>query len=471
MLGVTNGKIVDKEGHPIQLRGTCVGGWLHMENFINGYPGAEYSLKRVMRETIGVQKTHFLFDRLLDYFFTEEDVVFIQSTGANVVRIALNYRQFERDDDPFHYLESGFARLDQAIAWCASHGLYVILDLHAVQGWQNTDWHSDNANRAAFFWTHPHFQDRFVALWEKFAERYQGNETVAGYNVMNEPATGWPNGRFSAEAKSQWEIINAVYRRVVAAIRAIDPDHIIFLEGDYYSSKFDGLEAPFAENLVYSSHNYTFAGFGPGPYPGEIRGQHWDKDQIEAVLREHQGFQFAQKHNVPLWVGEFGAVYNGDPEEVAGRYQALDDQISLFNQYGIHWTTWVYKDIGVMSWATVDSDSEYMRRTAGVRKAQSALRTEFWMGWLPPTRADALIDDLAEFAAEMIDDPQIDPVAQRRYLVQATLAGFMGGLLQPAYANVFKGLTETEIDRVLQSFAFANCQTRQPLVEIIKKHT
>jgi len=71
----------------------------------------------------------------------------------------------------------------------------------------------------------------------------------------------------------------------------------------------------------------------------------------------------------------------------------------------------------------------------------------------------------------MIDDPEIDPVGQRRYLVQATLAGYMSGLLQPAYANVFKDLTETEIDRVLQSFAFYNCQTRQPLVEIIQKHT
>jgi len=38
------------------LRGTCIGGWLHMENFINGYPGAEYSLKRVMAETMGANK-------------------------------------------------------------------------------------------------------------------------------------------------------------------------------------------------------------------------------------------------------------------------------------------------------------------------------------------------------------------------------------------------------------------------------
>ena len=69
MLQVTNGKIVNNQGQPVQLRGTCIGGWLHMENFINGYPGAEYSLKRVMAETIGKNKTHFFFERLLDYFF------------------------------------------------------------------------------------------------------------------------------------------------------------------------------------------------------------------------------------------------------------------------------------------------------------------------------------------------------------------------------------------------------------------
>ena len=291
-LRVHNRQIVDQEGQPVRLRGFNVGGWLNMEDFINGYVGTEHRLRGTMARILGVEKARFFFDRLLDHFFTEDDVIFIKSSGANVIRIALNYRQFEHDHSPFKYLEAGFARLDKAIKWCGDHGLYVILDLHAVQGWQNTDWHSDNANRATFFWTHPHFQDRFVALWEKFAERYQGNETVAGYNVMNEPATGWPNGRFSAEPNSQWKLINAIYRRVVAAIRAIDPDHIIFLEGDYYSSQFDGLDAPFAENLVYSSHNYTMAGFGPGPYPGQIRGEHWDKSRIEDVLLSHQGFKF-----------------------------------------------------------------------------------------------------------------------------------------------------------------------------------
>ncbi|WP_121612483.1 hypothetical protein [Mesobacillus foraminis] len=59
--------------------------------------------------------------------------------------------------------------------------------------------------------------------------------------------------------------MNTIYRRVVEAIRNINPDHIIFLVRDNYSKLFDGLEAPFAKSLVYRSVNYTAAGFGPGP--------------------------------------------------------------------------------------------------------------------------------------------------------------------------------------------------------------
>ena len=354
MLQVRNGQIVNASGERVQLRGTCIGGWMHMENFINGYPGAEHALKETMRDLLGPARTEFFFERLQTHFFTEDDVRFIRSTGANTVRIALNYRLFERDDQPFKLLESGFQRLEEALGWCARHEVYAILDLHAVQGWQNTDWHSDNANRNTLFWRHPHFQDRFVHLWRALAERFRDHPWVAGYNVMNEPVTNAPRGRFGSNAYTpDWDVINAVYRRVVTAIRKVDPSHIVFLEGDLFSTRFDGLEAPFAENLVYSSHNYTPAGFGPGAYPGDFEGyegsfqtertrQHWDRDRQRDVFFETEGARFARKHDVPLWVGEFGSVYNGPGDDLASRLRAVDDQIGVFEEFGAHWTTWNY---------------------------------------------------------------------------------------------------------------------------------
>jgi len=209
---------------------------------------------------------------------------------------------------------------------------------------------------------------------------------------MNEPCVNTPHGdyphTFFNNYKPDWDRINRIYRRTVEAVRNIDPDHIIFLEGDKYSTLFEGLEAPFADNLVYSSHNYTAAGFGPGPYPGVadaknvrvVGGKYWDKEVQRQEFKNHQGTKFAEKYHVPLWVGEFGSVYNGPANEIPDRLRAIDDQIGIFEEFGAHWTTWTYKDVGVMGLVTLDPESEYMQRIAPIIKLKHALNTDDWMG-------------------------------------------------------------------------------------------
>ena len=130
MLHVDDDQVVDGAGNPVRLRGVCVGGWMNMENFIDGYPGDEHTQRAVMATILGRERAQFFFDRLLDYFLAEEDIAFIKSWGANSVCLALNYRHFESDARPFECLEAGFRRLDQVVEWCTQHGLYAILDLH-----------------------------------------------------------------------------------------------------------------------------------------------------------------------------------------------------------------------------------------------------------------------------------------------------------------------------------------------------
>ena len=48
-------------------------------------------------------------------------------------------------------------------------------------------------------------------LWEAIADHYRGNPWVAGYNLLNEP---------SDESRS---VVGPFYRRLVSAIRAVDP--------------------------------------------------------------------------------------------------------------------------------------------------------------------------------------------------------------------------------------------------------
>jgi endoglucanase len=477
LLQVEGGKIVGAQGQPVRLRGVCVGGWMNMEHFIDGYPGAEYSLRDTFTQVLGADKARFFFDRWLDYILAEEDVAFIKRCGATVVRLPLNYHHFERDGEPFQYLESGFERLDRVVGWCARHGLYAIFDLHAVPGWQSSDWHCDNSSRHALFWRHRQFQDRFVALWEEFARRYRDNPAVAGYNVMNEPITNAPLGRFGDPGRSDdsyvpdWDVINRVYRRVVGAIRAIDPDHIIFLEGDFLSRLFEGLDDPFAPNLVYSSHNYNEAASGQGPYPGVIAGQHWDRQKQVQVFLDHGGTKFTQRHDVPLWVGEFGPSRGDSPEDYGYRLRACDDQIDVFEDYGAHWTTWTYKDIGAMGWVTVAPDSEYMRLVAPTLEAKRLLDVDFcWVGWDPLTPARRPLRDLARYIEGALGGVEIDPDFNERYLAQTAMSCYGAALMQPLYAKLFADLSEDELDRVLRSFAFENCKVNEGLVNVLKRH-
>ena len=109
-LSVRKDQIVDASGRSVRLRGVCVGGWMNMENFINGFPGAEHGVRAALAAELGKGKAQFFFDRWLDAFLAEEDIAFIKSCGATVIRLPLNYCHFESDAAPFRYLESGFQR-------------------------------------------------------------------------------------------------------------------------------------------------------------------------------------------------------------------------------------------------------------------------------------------------------------------------------------------------------------------------
>lgn len=85
---------------------------------------------------------------------------------------------------------------------------------------QNADWHCDSGIHVALFWEHKEFQDRPIRLWEAIAARYKGNAWVAGYNPLNEPAD-----------EEHVRLLDW-YKRVEEAIRKVDPEHILFLDGN-----------------------------------------------------------------------------------------------------------------------------------------------------------------------------------------------------------------------------------------------
>jgi endoglucanase len=448
-LRVQNSKIVNRRDETVLLRGFCLGGWMNMENFIIGYPGHESGLKSGIARVLGTEKAQFFFERFLHYFIQQEDLSFIKSLGCNVIRIPLNYRHFEDDDRPFEYKPEAFALLDKVIAWARDLELYVILDLHAVQGWQNRGWHCDNSGGEPRFWGQKHFEDRAVALWAEFARRYRNQSYVAGYNVMNEPEA------------DQIHWLNHYYRRVTESIRGIDPRHIIFLEGNHFSQKFEELDPPFDTNTVYSSHNYIepMDGF----YPGTVNDEPFDRVRLEREYRVKAAFML--RHQVPNWVGEFGCLYeNSDLHE--SNLRVMNDMIDIIQGCGHHWSIWTYKDIGMMGAVLVDSESEWMRRIEPVRTIKTGMRCDSWIERTPGP-IDPLIRQIADYAAEVI------PSASQADFLSRLQSGIQDGVLAqallPAFVERFRDISEVQIDSIMQSFAFKNCQPRRDLIELLKR--
>jgi endoglucanase len=453
LLQVRGSEIVNGHGARIRLRGFCLGGWMNMENFITGYPGHESGMRAAVARVLGEDKARFFFARFLHHFFTKDDVRFIKSLGCNVIRVALNYRHFEDDDRPFEYKPDGFKLLDQVIRWANDHRVYVILDLHAVPGWQSSGWHCDNPGGQPRFWGQRVFEDRAVALWEELAKRYRHEPFVAGYNVMNEP-----------EAKeAKW--LNRYYHRVTDAMRAIDPDHILFLEGNHYSQQFHELDQPFDNNTVYSSHNYVIPALDDGEYPGTFHGKLYGREQLEQSYLERTAW--IREQGVPHWFGEFGCIYTDTALEPS-RLRVMADMIDVAEMHGDHWTVWTYKDIGKMGLVYAHPESEWMRRTEGVRNIKTALRCDSWIERHETTNT-TLIQQIAQDASTVISNRSGDWQNLAEALRFALCDGVLSQALLPAFAEQFRGMDDGEIDHMMQSFSFQNCIQREGLVQVVTR--
>jgi endoglucanase len=175
----------------------------------------------------------------------EADYQRIAAMGMNAVRFYLNYRTFEADAAPGQYLADGWQWLDDNIAWAKKHGVYLVLNMHVPPG----GFQSLGAGKA--LWQRADLQERLIRLWAEIARHCRGEPTVAGYDLLNEPVV--------TRAKSQWSELAG---RIAAAIRAVDADHMLFVErvnavaGDWSEDAERNFFTVPDPNTVYEFHFY-----------------------------------------------------------------------------------------------------------------------------------------------------------------------------------------------------------------------
>jgi endoglucanase len=140
-------------------------------------------------------------------------------------------------------------------------------------------------------------------------------------------------------------MLNEFYRKTIKAIRSVDKNHIIFVEGNHWAQDLTVLEDFKDDNWVYSIHFYqpiefTFNLTPHLKYPLISKEGTWDKDTMRRTLDVYR--KFAQERGRPIHVGEFGIHYR---EGLYKEHIYLKDLIKTFNDYGFHWNYWTYKAV------------------------------------------------------------------------------------------------------------------------------
>ncbi|MCB2411855.1 glycoside hydrolase family 5 protein [Demequina sp. TTPB684] len=454
---VDGANLVNETGATVLLSGVGLGGWMNMENFITGYPGNEEAIRRVMLDRMGQESYDAFFDEFYDAFFGEDDAAHLASLGINSVRIPFNYRHFEDDMAPFQLKEEGFARLERVVDILGRHGIYSILDLHALPGRQNQHWHSDNPSHLAEFWNHSHFQDRVVHLWEALAERFKNRPEVAGYNPINEPSD--PTG----------DVLPVFYDRLEKAIRAVDSRHVLFLDGNKYSTDFsflDGRPEPLP-NTVYTAHDYALPGIGSATaYPGTTRGEYFDRDVLEQTFLRRT--EYMRRTGTPIWIGEFGPVYSEDRSQDVWRYQLLQDQLEIYREHGASWALWTYKDIGLQGLVYAKADSPYMALIGDLAAKKRRLGVDSWGG------SDVNVRDVLDPLDALFDKEFPDfapwPWGRQPHIAVLVRHILLAEPLALQFADLFAGVSPEQARDLAASFRFNQCAERTGLSHVLRSH-
>lgn len=308
--------IVDPSGRPLLFRGMGIGNWMLQEPYmmLDDTAVGQWQMFERIADLIGEENLLTYRQAWLDNFFTLQDVQVIKKAGFNSIRIPLHYNLFTLpiEKEPVSgkdtWIQDGFDRLDKVIEWCTAEGIYAIPVLHAAAGGNGRDSKiSDYDSSKPSLWQSKENVRKTVALWQKIAQRYANETWVAGYDLLNEP--NWQFEAADTPSTNTFKFLNApmwnfeettttdgctdkynlplraFYEQTIAAIRKVDPNHAIYIEGNCWGNNHNGLWPLGDDNVVLSFHRY------------------WIDNTLESV-QEYTNFR--EKYNIPLWMGESG---------------------------------------------------------------------------------------------------------------------------------------------------------------------
>ena len=249
----------------------------------------------------------------------------IKQNGYNTVRIPFSNEMVEMPAVPEHIAfrnaagainaelhdRTSLEILDEIVAYAGDIGLKVILDNHRSEA-------GSSAEESGLWYSERFPETAWIEDWTSLARRYQGNATVIGMDLRNEPHNAGKGGScWDCGGQNDW---HKAAERAGNAILNVNPRLLIFVEGvDTYAGdsywwggnlegvKHSPVHLSMPNRLVYSAHEY-----GPTEYAQPWFNRETSPASLSSMWRRHWAY-ISESGMAPVWIGEFGAP-NGDAD-------------------------------------------------------------------------------------------------------------------------------------------------------------
>lgn len=218
--------------------------------------------------------------------------------------------------------------LDRLVEGARERGLRVILDRHRPTG----------AAQTPLWYTPEVPEEQWIGDWQMLVRRYQGNDTVVGVDLHNEPhgRATWASGDKSTDwrmaAERAGNALLEVNPYLLVFVQGIDRqgDDLYWWGGDLRGVARQPVELTVPNRVVYSPRDY-----GPEVYPQGYFSDPRFPDNLPEIWDEHWGY--IQKQQIgPVVMGEMGGSKLDDSPD--GRWKRA--LLNYLEANGIGYINW-----------------------------------------------------------------------------------------------------------------------------------
>ncbi|MDG3007188.1 glycoside hydrolase family 5 protein [Paludisphaera mucosa] len=288
--------------------------------------------------------------------YTVDDVKKIKAEGFDHIRVPIGWHHYAGPAPEYKLSPVIFKKVDYFVDAADREGLAALINIHHFD-----DFTTDPAGQQA----------KFLAIWRQVSEHYAKRPNTLAFELLNE----------SKDAGTT-EVVNPIFAEAIKIIRKADPDRLIVVGPGRWNSisELPALRLPDDDhNILVTVHSYDpffFSHQGaswtnrgddgkqkgikfPGPpasplvpdpslhlTPGFLAWVHdyntapagsnpcgpEAMDKAAAQIKE-----WSDHYGRPVYLGEFGAIMQADPESRANYYREFRKRLE---KAGVGWALW-----------------------------------------------------------------------------------------------------------------------------------